>query len=74
MAGVIDNNNVQWEHCNECAKYVRLTDLGYEKPSAQHKHGRDLCAQCVDTNIRIGAIKFNQITPATSWVTYEVAA
>lgn len=46
MSGVIDNNGVQWEHCNECTNYVRIDLLMYEQPSADHKYGRDLCKTC----------------------------
>lgn len=46
MSGVIDSNGVQWEHCNECQKYVRIDRLLYERPSADHKYGRDLCKAC----------------------------
>lgn len=46
MSGVIDDNGVQWEHCNECGKWVRYHHLKYEPPSRDHKYGRDLCPEC----------------------------
>ena len=63
MAGVIDEHGVQWEHCSQCAKWIRLENLGYEKPSLAHPHGRDLCMQC--TNL---APDIEQIVPASEWI------
>lgn len=46
MSGVVDDNGVQWERCNECSKWVRYEELRYKEPSAEHQHGRDLCPRC----------------------------
>lgn len=49
MSGVISADGTQWERCNDtrCGhKWVRLEDLHYERPSAEYKHGRDLCRTC----------------------------
>ena len=46
MSGVIDKSGQQWEHCNECGKFVRIQWLRYEKPSIQFPCGRDLCRDC----------------------------
>ena len=45
MSGVIDDEG-QWEHCNQCGKWVLIQNLHYEKPSAQYRSGRDLCERC----------------------------
>ena len=45
MSGVIDDQG-QWEHCNECGKWVLIQNLRYEQPSEQFKCGRDLCMSC----------------------------
>lgn len=66
MAGVI-TDGVQWEHCNGCGEYVRLTNLGWLKPTAKQPHGLDLCVRCVDTLIRTRIAKFSEIKPAQSW-------
>lgn len=66
MAGVIDEYG-QWEHCNECGRYVLIQNLGYHKPSKQYPHGRDLCVRCVDKMLRARSVKFGQIVPAKSW-------
>jgi hypothetical protein len=31
MSGVIDRDGTQWEHCNGCAKLVRINDLWFGK-------------------------------------------
>lgn len=67
MSGVIDDNGVQWEHCNGCGKWVRIDNLGYLQPTAQHGSGLDLCVDCVDTLLRTRIVKFKQVTPAPSW-------
>jgi len=63
MSGIIDNNGVQWEHCTVCGTMVRLDDLGYEPPSEQHKHGRDICLSCTNQHDDI-----ESIVPAHRWV------
>ena len=47
MAGVIDDNGQQWEHCNHCSKYVRIQNLktGYSPKWPEHKWV-DLCPEC----------------------------
>lgn len=56
MSGVIDKHG-QWEHCNQCNRWVLLQELRYERPSTANPHGRDLCIECA-----IGAtpIKYSQ--------------
>jgi hypothetical protein len=63
MSGVIDGNGVQWEHCTVCNKWARLDALGYEPPSAQHPHGRDICLTCANAHSDIESIQ-----PAPSWI------
>jgi hypothetical protein len=46
MSGVIDADGTQWERCNGCGEFVRIDQLQYEKPSAAHEFGRDLCWPC----------------------------
>lgn len=50
MSGVIDEHG-QWEHCNGCGRFVLIQDLKTEKPSAEFKHGRDLCTRCFNGHI-----------------------
>lgn len=76
MSGVIIDG-VQWERCNDCSEWVRYSprcNLGYLKPNAQHPHGRDLCAKCVDAGIRFGKYDFDNIVPAETWRVYEVTS
>jgi hypothetical protein len=47
MSGVIDADGTQWEHCMACGEFVRIDYLQYEKPSAAHEYGRDLCWPCM---------------------------
>lgn len=68
MAGVIDDNGVQWERCNGCGSWKRLDNLGYLQPTEQQPNGLDLCVDCVDTLIQTRIVKFKQIDPASSWV------
>ena len=63
MSGVQDSNGVQWERCNVCTKYVRLTNLGYEPPSVKHQHGRDICLTCTNAHEDIESIE-----PADEWL------
>lgn len=44
-SGVIDEHG-QWEHCNNCGKWVLIQDLEYEPKSADYPYGRDLCKKC----------------------------
>ena len=46
MAGIIDENGQQWEHCNVCGDFVKIRDLLYEEPSEEYKYGRDVCSEC----------------------------
>lgn len=72
MSGVIDSKGQQWEHCGCCGKFIKFPqNLGYEKPTAKWKYGRDLCVSCVDTGIRAGEIEFENIIPAPSWQVTE---
>lgn len=74
MSGVVDLNGQQWEHCNVCEKFVKFPqDLGYEKPTEYHRLGRMLCVKCVDAGIRERVILFENVVPAPSWRTVEVA-
>jgi hypothetical protein len=48
MSGIIDEKGIQWEHCNECTKFTKLDNLGYEPPTRKYKYGRDLCIDCTN--------------------------
>ena len=72
MSGVVMDDGQQWERCNCCGKWVKIQNLGYEKPTAGYKHGRDLCVSCVDKGIREGEIMFENIQPAPGWKTVTV--
>lgn len=63
MSGVIDENGVQWEHCNVCTKWVKIQDLGYEPPSAEYDCGRDICLECTNKHPNIEII-----IPAKGWI------
>ena len=63
MSGVIDENGIQWEHCNCCSKFARLDNLGYEPPTTEFKHGRDICLACTNKHPNIESIE-----PAKSWL------
>lgn len=63
MSGVIDKNGVQWEHCNICFDMVRLDNLGYEPPTKDYPHGRDVCIHC--TNTVKGLL--TKVQPAKGW-------
>ena len=56
MSGVILGDGVQWERCNGCGKYCRLDEMRYEKPSTEHKHGRDMCPRCLPDQAPAGGI------------------
>lgn len=73
MSGVIDENDVQWEHCNDCSEFIRINKLGYLKPTPEHEHGRDLCIACADKGIRSGKYEFDNIEPGEGWVAQEVS-
>lgn len=62
MSGVIDENGQQWEHCNVCGKFVKLQNLGYDPPSVDYPHGRDICITCTNVSPRL-----HDIQPAASW-------
>lgn len=66
MAGVIDDNGVQWERCNGCTTFVKLDDLGYEPVSTTYKYGRDLCIKCVNA---LPQKQLQKIRPAKGWLT-----
>lgn len=63
MAGVIDKNGTQWEHCCICGRFVRLSNLGYERPSPTYPYGRDIGICCIN---RVPDIE--QVEPASSWM------
>jgi hypothetical protein len=46
MSGVLDDNGIQWEHCNICSKWVDIDYLMYEEPTTDHPYGLDLCHEC----------------------------
>lgn len=48
MSGVIDKAGVQWERCNECGAFTRISSLWYEERSSKYTCGRDLCSNCVE--------------------------
>lgn len=62
MSGVIENG-VQWERCNCCTTFTKLTSLGYEPPSAQFEHGRDICLDCTNKHPDIESVE-----PAEDWI------
>ena len=72
MSGVIDENGVQWEHCNICGNMVKLEDLGFIPTWKTHSHGVDVCVKCVDKLIKERKIAFNKVVPAKTWKVYEV--
>lgn len=55
MAGVIDRQGIQWEHCNKCGQWESIGNLRYEKPSEQFRYGRDLCRKCAPHQAASGA-------------------
>lgn len=69
MSGVIDKHG-QWEHCNECGKFVLIQHLGY-LIDERKRPTKDICVQCVDKGIRNGSILFKQVVPADSWIQTE---
>lgn len=64
MAGVIDENGVQWERCNGCGLFTRLTSLGYQPKTKAYPHGRDLCLKCVNG---LSQAQMRRVEPAKSW-------
>ena len=64
MSGVIDENGVQWERCNECNGWVRLDSLGYQKPSKQHQYGRMICLTCAN---KMSYWHLSRLVPAPNW-------
>ena len=60
--GIIDDNGVQWEHCSICTQFTRYNLLGYEPPSEQYEHGRDICIDCTNKHPDIESIE-----PAPGW-------
>ena len=63
MSGVIDDDGVQWERCDFCAKWQRLDNLGYEPPTREHKYGRMVGLCCINNVPDIEAIE-----PSPRWV------
>ena len=72
MCGIIDEKGRQWERCCECNRFTLFSMLGYQKPCAEHKHGRDLCVICADKLILSRRVDFNNIVPAKAWETVEI--
>lgn len=66
MSGVIDENG-QWEHCSICGTLYRMEDLGYIKPSEEHKYGLDVCMQCVNQKLEAGTVVEDDIIPSNNW-------
>lgn len=64
MSGVILDDGVQWEHCNVCAGWVRLEDLGYEPPTPAFTYGRDICIKCTNA---LPQRALRRIKPAPGW-------
>ena len=64
MSGIIDEKGVQWEHCNQCGRLVRLSNLGYLPPNKVHKHGLDLCIDCVNG---LSQSMLRKVQPAIEW-------
>jgi len=49
MSGVIDENGVQWEHCNSCNIFVEIDNLCYAPSNPDFwEYGLDLCHMCAD--------------------------
>ena len=65
MSGVIDENGTQWEHCNLCGEFVKLPELGYEKPTKRWPYGRMVCIQCVP---RLSQWAIRRMVPGEGWV------
>ena len=63
MSGVIDGKGVQWEHCNLCGEWIKISMLGYEPPSKEYDCGRDICIKCTNKHPNIESIQ-----PANGWV------
>lgn len=66
MAGVIIDG-IQWEHCNKCGTMVKMSNLGYIKPTPANPYGMDICVKCVDAGLRGKLFKFSQVVPAKDW-------
>ena len=64
MAGVVDSNGVQWEHCNGCGSFVKLHDLGFQRPCSEYLTGRDLCLKCVNA---LSQFQLRRVQPAVNW-------
>ena len=62
MSGVIDENGVQWEHCNVCGEMVRLDNLGYLPKSEEHV-GVDICLACTNKSEWL-----EEVVPAKKWI------
>lgn len=63
MSGVIIDN-IQYEHCNGCDAFPRLTQLGYQKPSKANPYGKMLCIKCVN---KLPQWHLARIVPAPEW-------
>lgn len=69
MSGIIDNNGIQWEHCNVCGASTELSNLGYLPPNKNYAHGLDICIKCVNT---LSQSDIRKVIPSTSWQRKEV--
>lgn len=63
MAGVIDENGQQWEHCNECGEFVRIEDLGFQPHSEKLNGPCDICIKCANQ-----ASNLEAIVPSPRWI------
>lgn len=64
MSGVVDAAGVQWEHCNACAKFIPMKDMGYLKPNKEHEHGLDLCIDCAN---KLDDEDWFNVVPSRNW-------
>lgn len=65
MAGVIDDNGQQWEHCNGCGTFTKLQNLGYQPQTQAYPYGRDLCIKCVNG---LSQAQMRRVRPAAGWL------
>jgi hypothetical protein len=65
MSGVLDSNGIQWEHCNVCGMFTKLTMLGYQPKSKKYPHGRDICIKCVN---QLTHWHLSRVIPAKDWI------
>ncbi len=52
MSGVIDDNGIQWERCNDCGEYTKFTELYNISPeNADNRYGLVVCPSCADKRV-----------------------